>query len=366
MKSIFAQPPWIFTVAGIAVILFLNIQFIADENENIFPRSRQKDGGRAFLDFLRLKQYKITESYDTLADALPRMRHRNRYTGKPQMLFLPQRYGASPLRISEIEPLLDFLREGNSVVVVTRNPNQFLSRLTFQFAQENSAEDHYLSRKNPAVQMSQTIRQLLQEFESENKFSAAEGRVSSQRTMESLPAVCRGEQYSRPVYLLAAEAEYIVAEPSGNDLQQTAYCTSEERLLALTYRAFGGTLQFLSAGSLLQNRYIAESDNIHFLLDFLQPQLYTEILWSEFHNNIFVAPHLTGRLLTDWRGRLMLFIVVFLLQAAILYSLRMHQSSYRRQRERLSLRGLIYPAELLSRYRRRKLLKKISAQHKSL
>lgn len=348
--------------SGLLLTVWLFQQFFLrfSEEENIPIFSHHKKGNRALADFLRELKVPLTPLFAPIYEWQGELSPPNNQNYRYIVAEPPDDSEFIFWHSAEMKYYRDFLEQGNHMVIFTDDPTLYWAAF-FLPPNPITAEKKIIGQTNTAIALSSGIELETDAFLWENLSSTRPLLKSAMAVKEdtAMAHQCNIPSVENTFLLTTRYAGYASAwdekfTEAGWSLLEK--CANAHNDYYQKWKAWKGTISFISTRDIVQNNLISEGRNINLLAHVLKVDSGNKILWDEYHRGVFREPNLWYYITQTFPGKTLLWIACGILLIYFFKNRKLRRFAVRKPRGKITASAVVRYEDLAATYKDQKIM----------
>ena len=307
---------WIYLFLSSVFLIWIlqQIFFSKSETENISAFSHQKEGNKAFFQYLEEKNISKEVLYEPayiwvkeMLDISENTKHWQR-SKKLKYVFLEKEKSFlwSP---SEMKWFKKWIEYGNELIIFTLDPLVYWEMLMLPSDFEDMEKKKKAWHHFPTG-FRMSIKKIMKDFLYKDSSPASIPDRPDRKEAKAQRCYNTAENKN---YNLVSSSPFL-DDPFENKIRGTGWeliteCSNASQILAQKWKYKRGAITFVFSTDMINNEYIALADNILFLRDIMTLSAKDKVIWDVFHQGVFKKPNLWYYLFYTVPGNIFLWVL---------------------------------------------------------
>ena len=352
---------WLILFLFIFLILWIfhQIFFSKSISENISIYSHQKQGNRAFFDYLQELGIPLSIVYQpayiwtkSFIQDLNKVNQLNKNQFQYKYIFI-EKDNSLFWSESEAQWFRQWLELGNQIIIFTQNPIAYWEALMLPIVYQDKRQEKR-SKNNFDVGFELSIEKILRNFIYDNLYTSKPKKTQSVSAQK-----CYFNSSSKPINIISNDLAYnrrlmySIQKSGWKNIDECRY-GNQSFLWKWAYKK--GKITFVYSPKMLSNEMIADVDNISFIKKAISLNSKDLIIWDAYHHGISQSPNLWYYIFHTIPGRVFIWLIIGFLFYFWCKNKNLKKYPLSKNKKELQAASLLYFHALTSKFSKKKII----------
>ena len=348
-----------FLLVTALVWIFHQIFFSTSHSENISIYSHQKEGNRAFFEYLQERKVSLSTVYQPAYVWVKRIFKNLNQINRVHPASFHYKYifvekeGSKFWSESEAKWFRKWIEQGGDMIIFTPTPSLYWEAVMLPIVYENK-EEKRKSKRHFDVGFRRSMEKILRSFIFTRRTPSGKGptqNVSAQK--------CYFQGETEPFNIVSNDSPYdqsLMYPIQRSGWKKIEECRYGNRSYLWKWRYRRGKITFVYSPNIMNNEMIADADNILFIKKAIDLTAKDHFIWDAYHHGVSQSPNLWYFVFHTLPGRIFIWFFLGFLLYFWYRNQNLRKYPLPRKEKEAQAASLLYFHVLASRFSKKKVV----------